>query len=705
METQQELTKTTDEFIPIPDHSHPGKVHDLRRVNNPGGLKLTFALAGNQNSGKTTLFNFLTGSNQHVGNWPGVTVEQKIGTVKKMPGIKIVDLPGIYSLSPYTDEEIITRSYIIDEQPDAIINIIDANNLERNLYLTLQLAELGIPMVIALNMMDELIANGDIIDVAGLEDDLGIPVIPIIARNGSGVEDLISRSIDVAMHKEQPPIRDICEGDVHKAIHSIGHIIEHAANARHYSTRFVSTKLIEGEVPIKKAIGLSQQEEKIIEDIVTQMESDVGMDREAAIADSRYRFITKVSDKNLKRRRKIGEMNLSNKIDKILTHKILALPIFMAVMLLVFWFTFGPIGTWLSDGFSSLIDSGIARVDGGLTELGVAVWIHSLVVNGILAGVGSVLSFLPIILILFICLSVLEDCGYMARAAFIMDRLLRKLGLSGRSFISFIIGFGCSVPAIMGSRTLENKRIRLMTILLTPFMSCGAKVPIYTLFIAAFFSGNRTLIMFSIYLLGIFVAILVGLLLKRTLLSGTPAPFIIELPPYRFPTLNNVGLQVWSKAKDFIERAMTIILLGTIIIWFLGSFDIRFFWVENSADSILAALGGFAAPIFAPMGFGNWQAVTSLVTGLLAKESVVSTMAVLYNASDAGLGSVLQTVFTPVTAFSFLVFVLLYPPCFAAISTMKREIGSKWTSFAVLMEIAVAWIVSYSVYLVGSFFF
>ncbi|MHC1771891.1 MAG: ferrous iron transport protein B [Flexilinea sp.] len=521
METQQELTKTTDEFIPIPDHSHPGNVHDLRRVNNPGGLKLTFALAGNQNSGKTTLFNFLTGSNQHVGNWPGVTVEQKIGTVKKMPGIKIVDLPGIYSLSPYTDEEIITRSYIIDEQPDAIINIIDANNLERNLYLTLQLAELGIPMVIALNMMDELIANGDIIDVAGLEDDLGIPVIPIIARNGSGVEDLISRSIDVAMHKEQPPIRDICEGDVHKAIHSIGHIIEHAANARHYSTRFVSTKLIEGEVPIKKAIGLSQQEEKIIEDIVTQMESDVGMDREAAIADSRYRFITKVSDKNLKRRRKIGEMNLSNKIDKILTHKILALPIFMAVMLLVFWFTFGPIGTWLSDGFSSLIDSGIARVDGGLSELGVAVWIHSLVVNGILAGVGSVLSFLPIILILFICLSVLEDCGYMARAAFIMDRLLRKLGLSGRSFISFIIGFGCSVPAIMGSRTLENKRIRLMTILLTPFMSCGAKVPIYTLFIAAFFTGNRTLIMFSIYMLGIFVAILVGLLLKHTLFSGT----------------------------------------------------------------------------------------------------------------------------------------------------------------------------------------
>ncbi len=478
MKTKQELTKTTDEFIPIPDHIHPGNVHDLRHVNNPSGLKLTFALAGNQNSGKTTLFNFLTGSNQHVGNWPGVTVEQKVGTVKKMPGVKIVDLPGIYSLSPYTDEEIITRSYIIDEQPDAIINIIDANNLERNLYLTLQLAELGIPMVIALNMMDELIANGDIIDVAGLEDDLGIPVVPITARNGSGVEDLISRSIDVAMHKEQPPIRDICEGDVHKAIHSIGHIIEHAANARHYSTRFVSTKLIEGEVPIKEAIGLSPQEEKIIEDIVTQMESDVGMDREAAIADSRYRFITKISNKNLKRKRKIGELNASNKIDKILTHKVLALPIFMAVMLLVFWFTFGPIGSWLSDGFSSLIDSGITRVDEGLSGLGVAVWLHSLVVDGILAGVGSVLSFLPIILILFICLSVLEDCGYMARGAFIMDRLLRKLGLSGRSFISFIMGFGCSVPAIMGTRTLENKRIRLMTVLLTPFMSCGAKVPI-----------------------------------------------------------------------------------------------------------------------------------------------------------------------------------------------------------------------------------
>ncbi|HQG88808.1 MAG TPA: ferrous iron transport protein B [Flexilinea sp.] len=687
-----------DEFIPKADHTHVGTIADLKSDNNPNGLRLTFALAGNQNSGKTTLFNYLTGSNQHVGNWPGVTVEKKTGKVKKYPGITLVDLPGIYSLSPYTDEEMITRNYLLDEKPDAIINIVDANNLERNLYLTLQLAELGIPMVIALNMMDEIAANGDVIDVDGLERDLGIPVVPIVARNGSGVEDLIRRAIGVAMHREQPPIRDICEGEVHKAIHSIGHIIEPKARARGYSARFVSTKLIEGEDPIKQAIGLTPEEEKIIDEIISEMEKATGLDREAAIADSRYRFITKVCSENFKRRRKIGEQSASDKIDKVLTGKYSALPIFLAIMLFVFWLTFGPIGSRLSEGFSELIDTGIGIVDHALMYAGVSEWLQSLVVDGILGGVGSVLNFLPVILILFICLSVLEDCGYMARAAFIMDRLLRKIGLSGRSFIPFMMGFGCTVPALMATRTLENKRIRYLTVLLTPFMSCGAKVPVYTLFIAAFFAKGKILVIFSLYLIGILVAVLMGLILKSTLFRGTPAPFIIELPPYRWPAPHNVAIQVWEKIKDFLERAVTIILLATVVIWFLGSFDPKFYWTADSSQSILAMLGGLFAPLFLPLGFGNWQAITSLVSGFMAKESIISTMAVVYKAADQGLQTVLQSIFTPASAFSFLIFVLLYPPCIASVSTMNKEVGTKWTGFAIVLELATAWIVSFLAY-------
>ena len=687
-----------DEFIPEADHTHEGSIDDLRNANNPGGLHLTFALAGNQNSGKTTLFNYLTGSNQHVGNWPGVTVERKSGKIKKYPGIEIVDLPGIYSLSPYSDEEVISRNFIINEKPDAIINIVDANNLERNLYLTLQLAELGIPMVIALNMMDEIENNGDVIHVAELENDLGIPVLPIIARNGSGVTDLILRAIGVAMHREQPPIRDICEGDVHKAVHAIGHIVESKANAFGYSARFVSTKLIEGEEPVKRAIGITPQENKIIEDIVEEMETATGLDREAAIADSRYQFITKVTSRNFIRKRKLGEPSVSEKIDRVLTHKYAALPIFLMIMLFVFWLTFGPLGSALTDGFSAVVESLTGAVDQALTNAGLAVWLHSLVVDGILAGVGSVLSFLPIILMLFICLSILEDCGYMARAAFIMDRLLRKIGLSGRSFIPFLMGFGCSVPAIMSARTLENKRIRYLTVMLTPFMSCGAKVPVYTLFIAAFFAKGRLLVFVSLYLLGILVAILAGLILKNTAFRGTPAPFIIELPPYRFPTVKNVSLQVWEKAKDFIERAITVILLATVVVWFLGSFDPKFFWTDDSAKSMLAAIGGWLAPVFKPLGFGNWQAVTSLVSGLMAKESVVSTMAVLYKTTDSSLQTALQSIFTPASAYAFLVFVLLYPPCVAAITTMKREIGLRWTAFSVISQLLIAWIVSFLAY-------
>ncbi len=693
-----------DEFILEPDHVHEGTEDDLRHPG-PNSLKMTFALAGQQNSGKTTLFNYLTGSNQHVGNWPGVTVEHKDGIVKGMPGVTVVDLPGIYSLSPYTEEEMVTRNYVIDQKPDAIINIVDATNLERNLYLTVQLEELSIPMVIALNMMDEVMHEGDVINVEGLENDLGVPVVPISAKNGSGVHDLIEKVVQVAIHNEQPPARDICEGDVHIAVHSIGHLIEDKAVARHYSPRFVATKLIEGDEPVRKEMNIPERESHIIEEIIEHMEYHTGMDREASIADARYKFIEKVSTRNLKRKRSFGEMTASNKIDRVVTNKWLALPIFLCAMLLVFWITFGPIGTFLQDGLTTLIDAGIAKVGTSMTAAGFAPWVRSLVVDGALAGVGSVLSFLPVIVLLFLCLSILEDCGYMARVAFIMDKLLRKLGLSGRSFISMIMGFGCTVPAVMGSRTLENKQNRIMTILLTPFMSCGAKVPVYTIFIAAFFvHQNKTMVMFSFYVLGMVLAVITALILKRTIFRGKPAPFIIELPPYRIPTPQSVWMQLWMKAKDFLERATTTILIATMIIWFLGSFNLRFYMVDNKAESILAMLGGWIAPLFKPAGFGDWRPVTALVTGLMAKESVISSMAILYDAGQSGMTAALNAAFTPLSAVSFLVFFLLYPPCVAAMATIKREAGRKWAAFSICYQTLIAWTMATLVYQIGSLF-
>lgn len=690
------LHHSPDEFKVLPDHTHIGTKKDLRKPDR-NNLKLTFALAGNQNCGKTTLFNYLTGSNQHVGNWPGVTVEHKDGIVKDYPGITIVDLPGIYSLSPYSDEEIISRNYLVDEKPDAIINIIDVTNLERNLYLSLQMAELGIPMVIALNMMDELYKNGDSIDIHGLEEDLGIPIIPITARNGNGVSGLLERVIEVAINNEIPPLRDICDGEVHKAIHAIAHLMEDVAESRHYSPRYVATKLVEGDELTKQNLGLTDEENQVIENIVGIMEAQTGLDREAAIADSRYQFITRVSAANLHRKHKMGELTASNKVDRIITNKYLALPLFALVMLFVFWITFGPFGTWVADGFSGLVSLGISKIADALTAYGLAPWVQSLVVDGILAGVGSVLSFLPVILILFLCLSIMEDCGYMSRAAFIMDKALCKLGLTGRSFIPLIMGFGCSVPAIMGARTMDNKRDRRMTVLLVPFMSCGAKVPVYTLFIAAFFAKGRVLIMFAYYILGMVVGVLYGLLLKKTLFRGEPAPFIIELPPYRMPTAQNVLRNLWDKAEDFVERAITLILAATVIIWFLQNMDAHLFRITDSSRSILASLGGLIAPVFAPLGFGNWQSVTSLVTGLLAKESVLSTMAILNNGDVTG-------VFTTRSALSFLTFFLLYPPCVASMSVMKREIGRHWAIFGIIMQILIAWIMAFLVYRIAGVF-
>ncbi len=689
--TGEILHHKPDEFRIFPDHTHQGSMKDLRSSN----LKLTFALAGNQNTGKTTLFNYLTGSNQHVGNWPGVTVEHKDGTVKQYPGITIVDLPGIYSLSPYSDEEIVTRNYLVDEKPDGIINIVDVSNLERNLYLTLQMAELGIPMIIALNMMDELEKNGDVIDIKGLEEDLGIPIVPITARDGKGVDDLMENAIEIAIKNKVPPLRDICDGAVHRAIHSIAYLIQDHAEYQHYSPRYIATKLIEGDPLIKDVLGMSEGEMHIIDHIVENMETEIGMDREAAIADSRYQFITRVSAANLKRNRKPGELTLSNRIDKVFTNKYLALPVFAALMALVFYIAFGPIGSFISDGFTGLIDAGIAKAAEGLDLYGVAPWVRSLIIDGVLAGVGSVLSFLPVILILFGCISVLEDCGYMARAAFIMDKALCKLGLTGRSFIPLIMGFGCSVPAIMGARTLDNPKDRRMTVFLIPFMSCGAKIPVYTLFIAAFFSKGKTGIMFAYYILGMLIAVLYGLILRKTIFKGEPAPFIIELPPYRLPTMKNVFRSLWDKAKDFVERATTIILAATVVIWFLQNMDPHLYWVENNAESILAGIGGFLAPVFKPLGFGTWQSVTALMTGLLAKESVLSTMNILYN-GNPGMA------FTTLSAVSFLTFFLLYPPCFAAISVTKKELGTRWAILGIALQLIIAWVVTFAVYHIGA---
>lgn len=660
-------------------------------------MSILIALAGNQNCGKTTLFNQLTGSNQHVGNFPGVTVEHKEGRVKGEKDIFVVDLPGIYSLSPYTPEEIVSRDFIIQQNPDAILNIVDATNLQRNLYLTLQLLELGKPMVIALNMMDEVRANGITIDIKKLSAELGVSVVPISAAKNQGVEELVEEIKRVVKARELPKRTDFCEGEVHKALHAAKHLIEDHAATAGYPARFAASKLIEGDEPLERALELDESDKDILRHIIDQMEEGAGTDREAALVDMRYRFIEGLYEDCVSQKSRTREMLRSVKIDKVLTHKIWAIPIFIGLMALIFYLTFGPIGGFLSGA----LEDGIAFVtdatSNALTNAGVSEWMRSFIVDGAFTGVGTVLSFLPVILILFFFLSILEDSGYMARVAFVMDSALRKIGLSGRSFVPMLIGFGCSVPAIMSARTLASERDRKLTILITPFMSCGAKVPIYALFTAAFFTQYQGLVMTSIYLLGIVVAILTGLIFKKTLFKGNPVPFVLELPAYRLPSIKSVLLHVWDKAKDFLVRAFTIIFLASIVIWFLQSFDLQFNFVTDNSQSILAGIGKAIAPVFAPLGFGNWQASTALITGLTAKETVISTLSVL-----TGGQQMLSTLFTPLAAYSFLSFVLLYMPCIAAVATTKRELGGKNAFFTILYQTAAAWVVAFIIFQVGS---
>ena len=666
---------------------------------------MIFALAGNQNCGKTTLFNALTGSNQHVGNFPGVTVDQKMGEIKGQKDCSVVDLPGIYSLRPYTQEEIVSRDFIINQKPDGIINIVDATNIERNLYLTLQLLELKVPMVLALNMMDEVHANGGTVDVKKMSEALGIPVVPISAAKGEGVSELIDQAITTARKKALPRVTDFCadSSPVHRCIHAVIHLIQDHADKLGISSRFCTAKLIEDDPDIVKRLELDQNEIELIEHCIVEMENETGLDRNAALADMRYTFIEKVVALSVVKCHESKEHRRSMKMDRILTGKYTALPVFFAVMFLVFYLTFNVIGQGLSDLLSLGIDRLTTLVDWALGEYGINPVVHSLIIDGIFAGVGSVLSFLPIIVTLFFFLSILEDTGYMARVAFVMDKLLRKIGLSGRSFVPMLIGFGCSVPAIMATRTVSSDRDRKMTILLTPYMSCSAKIPIYAVFAAAFFPNNSALAMIGLYVTGIIVGILVALILKNTAFRGQPVPFVMELPNYRMPSVRSVGLLLWEKARDFLERAFTIIFMATIIIWFLQTFDTRLNVVADSADSLLAMVGQRIAPIFAPLGFADWRMVTALISGFTAKEAVVSTLAVLLNTSMAELGGALSAVFTPLSAVSFLVFTLLYTPCVAAVATIKRELGSGVKTLGVVfMQCAVAWVMACLVFQIGS---
>ncbi|MGI6014410.1 MAG: ferrous iron transport protein B [Oscillospiraceae bacterium] len=658
---------------------------------------MIFALAGNQNCGKTTLFNQLTGSNQHVGNFPGVTVDQKSGEIRGQKNCTVVDLPGIYSLRPYTDEEIVTRDFILNEHPDGIINIVDATNIQRNLYLTLQLMEMQIPMVLALNMMDEVYGNGGSIDVQLMSEKLGIPVVPISAVKNEGVDDLVRVAVSTAKHKTLPKISDFCPfGPVHRCIHSVCHLIEDHALVANIPTRFVATKLIEGDPIISKKLEIHQNELDAIEHAVDQMEAEHGMDRNAALADMRYNFIESVCKDTVVECHESKEHQRSVHIDRILTGKYTAIPIFLAIMLGIFYLTFNVFGAFLSNLLALGIEALTEAIDTGLTIYGLNEVVHSLIIDGIFAGVGSVLSFLPIIVVLFFFLSILEDTGYMARVAFFMDKLLRKIGLSGRSIVPMLIGFGCSVPAIMATRTLSSERDRKMTIMLTPFMSCSAKIPIYAVFTAAFFAEYQALVMVGLYVTGILIAILVAKLLDKTAFRGNPVPFVMELPNYRFPSLKTVLLLMWDKAKDFLQRAFTVIFFATIIIWFLQTFDTRLNLVTDSSKSMLAMIGQLIAPLFRPLGFGDWRVSTALISGLVAKESVVSTLGILLGSSSA---FALSHVFGTVTAISFLVFTLLYTPCIAAISAVKRELesGVRAAGFAVL-QCGIAWVVSFVVY-------
>ena len=667
---------------------------------------MIFALAGNQNCGKTTLFNQLTGSNQHVGNFPGVTVEQKSGEIRGHKDMTVVDLPGIYSIRPYTSEEIVTRDFLLSGHPDGIINIIDATNIERNLYLTLQLIETGIPMVLALNMMDEVRSNGGSIDVRSLSAELGIPVVPISAAKNEGIEELIGTAERTVRDRIVPKRVDFCSGAVHRCIHAITHLIEDHAQKIGVNPRFAATKVVENDEPMLASLALNENERDMLEHSISEMEADVGLDRNAAMADMRYTFIEQLCQKAVEKCHESREHRRSVAIDNVLTNKVLAIPIFLCIMLLVFYLTFGVIGSALSDLLSLGIDSLTGWVDGALAAYGLNPVVHSLVIDGIFAGVGSVLSFLSIIVTLFFFLSILEDSGYMARVAFVMDKLLRKIGLSGRSFVPMLIGFGCSVPAIMATRTLSSERDRKMTILLTPFMSCSAKLPIYAVFSAAFFPGREALVMISLYAMGMVVGVLVGLLFKSTAFRGNPVPFVMELPNYRFPSLKSVALLMWDKARDFIERAFTVIFAATLIIWFLQTFDMRLNVVADSSASLLAALGQFISPVFAPLGFSDWRVSTALITGFTAKEAVVSTLAVLTGTSIANLGPALAALFTPLTAFSFLTFTLLYTPCVAAIAAVRREMHSRMAAvYVALMQCCIAWLVAFAVYRIAAIFF
>ncbi len=656
---------------------------------------MIFALVGNQNCGKTTLFNALTGSNQHVGNFPGVTVDQKMGDIRGEKGCSVVDLPGIYSLRPYTQEEIVSRDFILNQKPDGIINIVDATNIERNLYLTLQLLELRVPMVLALNMMDEVRANGGTIDVAGMSRALGIPVVPISAAKGEGISELINQALTVARGKILPKVLDFCADDsaVHRCIHAVVHLISDHAERIGMPERFCAAKLIEGGDNLADELELDQNERELLEHCIVQMEAETELDRNAALADMRYRFIEGVVDASVVKCHESREHARSVKIDKILTGRYTAIPTFLGVMLLTFYLTFDVIGQRLSDLLSLGIDALTNVVDKGLTAYGINPVVHSLIIDGIFAGVGSVLAFLPIIVTLFFFLSILEDTGYMARVAFVMDKPLRKIGLSGRSIVPMLIGFGCSVPAIMATRTVSSDRDRKMTILLTPYMSCSAKISIYAFFTAAFFPKYRALVMISLYLLGVLVGIVAALIMKQTAFRGKPVPFVMELPNYRMPSLKSVALLLWEKARDFLQRAFTIIFLATIIIWFLQSFDTRLNVVTDSSNSLLALVGRVIAPIFTPLGFADWRCATALVSGFVAKESVVSTLEVLLGSASVA------TLFSTRSAVSFLVFTLLYTPCVAAVATIRRELGSVLkTAGVVLMQCSVAWIVSFAAY-------
>lgn len=667
---------------------------------------MKYALVGNQNCGKTTLFNQLTGSNQHVGNFPGVTVDQKVGVIKNLKDSTIVDLPGIYSIRPYSNEEIVTRDFIINEKPDAILNIVDATNIERNLYLTLQLLEMHIPTVIALNMMDEVENNGGAIDVNKLSEEIGVPVVSISAAKKQGLDDLLKVMNSVATKRKLPQVMDFCEGAVHRCIHSVCHLIEDHAERINLSPRFATSSVIQGDEDIIQKLQLDDNEKELIEHNIVQMETECNLDRNEALADMRYAFIEKVTKDSVKKKTADNKEKVrSEKIDKVLTNKWLSIPVFLGIMLLIFYLSFDVIGGSLQELLAVGIDK-LGKLTGeAMANAGINHVVVSLVENGIFVGVGSVLSFLPVILVLFFFLSILEDTGYMARIAFVMDKLLRKIGLSGRSIVPMLIGFGCSVPAVMATRTLSSDRDRKMTIFLTPYMSCSAKIPIYTVFTMAFFAEYRALVMMSLYVFGIVIGILIALIFKKTKYKGNPTPFIMELPNYRIPSAKSVAMLIWEKAKDFIKKAFTVIFVASLIIWFLQTFDYKLNPVTNVDDSLLAWIGKGIAPIFVPLGITDWRVGTSLIAGITAKEAVVSTLAVLMNTSTAELGVALATIFTPLTAFSFLVFTLLYTPCVAAVGTIGKELGSKWWTLVVIVfQCVIAWVVSYLVYRLGVLF-